>query len=267
MTPVSDFADLAAALEASCADLTAPSCDALQFTPNEHGTYPEKITAADCAPVHKAPWRPAADAPGAVRLQPLLDANTPSACGAGTAVKTGVTSRTSRTAWPVGRSPDRPRPSPVASTSRGGRRWTCRRPTCRPVTHGCVRSRSGPGRCLQRRAGDFSSVDYLTSPEITVGAAATWRTATAQLRPQRRDRDRLRRWHGADQQERRLDRITVVPRGVRVQPAVHAGHHAAGSTNPLQGQPGFTGTDGGKTQSDWGTSIINLSDPASAWPG
>jgi hypothetical protein len=39
---------------------------------------------------------------------------------------------------------------------------------------------------------------------------------------------------------------------------------AAGSTNPLQGQPGFTGTDGGKTQSDWGTSIIDLSDPALA---
>ena len=39
---------------------------------------------------------------------------------------------------------------------------------------------------------------------------------------------------------------------------------AAGSTNPLKGQPGFTGTDGGKTQSDWGTSIIDLSDPALA---
>ena len=39
---------------------------------------------------------------------------------------------------------------------------------------------------------------------------------------------------------------------------------AAGNTNPLEGQPGFTGTDGDETQSDWGTSIIDLSDLALA---
>jgi hypothetical protein len=33
----------------------------------------------------------------------------------------------------------------------------------------------------------------------------------------------------------------------------------AGSTNPLAGQPGFSGTDGGEVDSTWGTSQINLS--------
>jgi hypothetical protein len=33
---------------------------------------------------------------------------------------------------------------------------------------------------------------------------------------------------------------------------------AAGNTNPLAGEDGFTGTDGGKIVSDWGTSIIDL---------
>ena len=33
---------------------------------------------------------------------------------------------------------------------------------------------------------------------------------------------------------------------------------AAGNTNPLEGQPGFTGSDGGKIRSHWGTSIIDL---------
>jgi hypothetical protein len=32
----------------------------------------------------------------------------------------------------------------------------------------------------------------------------------------------------------------------------------AGNTNPLAGEDGFTGTDGGKIVSDWGTSIIDL---------
>ena len=31
-----------------------------------------------------------------------------------------------------------------------------------------------------------------------------------------------------------------------------------GNTNPLAGQPGFTGTDGGEIVSDWGTSQIDL---------
>ena len=33
---------------------------------------------------------------------------------------------------------------------------------------------------------------------------------------------------------------------------------AAGSTNPLAGQPGFTGSDGGEIVSDWGTSQVDL---------
>jgi hypothetical protein len=37
---------------------------------------------------------------------------------------------------------------------------------------------------------------------------------------------------------------------------------ADGSTDPLQGLPGFTGTDGGSVVSQWGTSIIDLTDPS-----
>jgi bacillopeptidase F (M6 metalloprotease family) len=34
---------------------------------------------------------------------------------------------------------------------------------------------------------------------------------------------------------------------------------AAGNTNPLAGQPGFTGTDGGELFGSWGTSAVDLS--------
>ena len=58
--------------------------------------------------------------------------------------------------------------------------------------------------------------------------------------------------------------ITVPAAAYEFNPPTVLATAAAGNTNPLKGQPGFTGTDGGKTQSDWGTSIIDLSDPALA---
>ena len=90
LTPVSNFTDMADAIESSCADLVGKQLAALRFGPNEHDTYDKKITAADCTQVHNAAT--------AVRLRtepvqcnfgPLLDPNTPdSLCGLGTVTKT-----------------------------------------------------------------------------------------------------------------------------------------------------------------------------------
>ena len=39
---------------------------------------------------------------------------------------------------------------------------------------------------------------------------------------------------------------------------------APGNTNPLAGQPAFTGTDGGSVDGTWGRSIVNLTGSQSA---
>ena len=115
-------------------------------------------------------------------------------------------------------------------------------------------------------AGDFSSVNYLTSPSITVGAGGD--VANSQrltFTHNVEDRARLRRWHGVHPARTAAGPFTVVPAAAYVfNPPSTLATTGAGSTNPLQGLPGFTGTDGGKVKSHWGTSIIDL---AHASPG
>src|SRR6185295_12258609 len=113
--------------------------------------------------------------------------------------------------------------------------------------------------------GDFSSVDYLTSPDITVGSASDIA-----------DTGRLSFTHSVETEigfdggtvqitkDGGTTWITVPQSAYDFNAPTVLATTAAGSTNPLQGKPGFTGTDGGKTQSDWGTSIIDLTDPALA---
>ena len=108
-------------------------------------------------------------------------------------------------------------------------------------------------------AGDFSSVNYLTSPTITVGAGGD--VANSQRLSFTHN---VRTELGFDGgtvyiQKNGAGPFTVVPAAAYVfNPPSTLATTGAGSTNPLQGQPGFTGTDGGTVKSQWGTSIINL---------
>ena len=266
LTPVSNFTDMADAIEASCADLVGKQLTALRFGPNEHDTYDKKITAADCTQVHNAAT--------AVQLRtepvqcdfgPLLDPNTPeSLCGLGTATKTAFSEdfEGSITAWDT---------SDFDVAFPGGihQPWEFSRDLPPGnLSPGNTRSALGPapnkGVC-NGAAGDFSSVDYLTSPSITVGAAGDLANS-ARLSFDHSIQTEIGFDGGTVQisKDAGANWITVPASAYEFNEPTVLATAAAGNTNPLEGEPGFTGTDGGKTQSDWGTSIIDLSDPALA---
>jgi Zn-dependent metalloprotease len=261
-TPVTGFPEHAAALEASCNDLIGAQLDALQVTPNGHGTFPGSITAADCAEVHKVTLATQLRTPATqCNFQPMLNPSTPSACGTGTGVKPGgylEDFEDGLAGW------DLTSPAPVFP---GGLNEPWASSTELPAENlpaGDHTAAFGPapdqaGVC-NGAAGDFSSVNYLTSPTITVGAAGD--VANSQRLSFTHN---VRTEIGFDGgtvmiQKNGAGPFTTVPAAAYVfNPPTTLATTAAGSTNPLQGQPGFTGTDGGTVKSQWGTSIINLS--------
>ena len=135
LTPVSNFSDMADAIESSCADLVGKQLTALRFGPNEHDTYDKKITAADCTQVHNAATAvQLRTEPVQCNFGPLLDPNTPdSLCGLGTVTKTAFSEdfEGNVTAWD---SSQFEVAFPVVFTSRGSSRATCRPATFRPAT-------------------------------------------------------------------------------------------------------------------------------------
>ena len=263
LTPVSGFPEMADAIEASCTDLTGDQLSALQFTPNGHGVYDKTITADDCAQVHKVTVALEMRTPATqCDFQPLLDANTPSLCGPGTGVKPGgylEDFEDGLAGW------DTTSPAPVYP---GGVNAPWVTTTDLPEDNlpaGDTTAAFGPapdqnGVC-NGGAGDFSSENWLTSPDIVVGAVGD--VAGSQ---------RLSFTHNV-QTELGFDggtvEISVNGGGFDIVPASAYVFNAPstlatdldGSTDPLQGEDGFTGTDGGKVVSQWGTSIIDLADP------
>lgn len=265
LTPVSNFSDMADAIESSCADLVGKQLTALRFGPNEHDTYDKKITAGDCTQVHQAAVATQMRTePVQCDFGPLLDPNTAAPCGAGTGLHTTFSEdfEGNVSSWDT---------SAFDVKYPGGihQPWTFSRdlpPGNLPA--GDTRAAFGPapdkGVC-NGAAGDFSSVDYLTSPAITVGGAGDIA-----------DTGRLSFDHSVETEigfdgglvqvskDNGTTWIDVPASAYDFNGPTVLATTAAGSTNPLQGKDGFTGTDGGKTQSDWGTSIIDLSDPALA---
>ena len=87
-TPITDFTDLADALEASCTDLTGEDINQMDVTPNAGPTLAADITPADCAAVTQAiaatscaPSRRSAASSRCSSGAPALT------CGAGTTLK------------------------------------------------------------------------------------------------------------------------------------------------------------------------------------
>ena len=171
--PITGFPEHADALEQSCQDLIGAQLSSLQFTPNGHGTYPGHITAEDCDEVHQVTLATELRTPATqCDFEPLLDPNTPNLCGPGTAVKAGgyvEDFEDGLTGW------DTTSPAPVFP---GGvnEDWTSSvdlPPGNLPAGDHTAAFGPAPdqkGVC-NGGAGDFSSVNYLTSPSITVGAA------------------------------------------------------------------------------------------------
>ena len=258
-TPVSDFADHADSLEAACADLTGEAIKELSTEPNDSTTSFNKITATDCAQIPKmAAAVELRTEPVQCDFGPQLDPATPATCGAGKQesvsylddFENGISNWTLDFDSVYG--------GPHRSWKSTGDLPPGNKP---PGSNGAA---FGPtpdlGTCTEDE-GDFSSVDYMISPEITIGAGTTPRLSFDHNIATEIGYDGgtvlVSRRPAATSSRSRRRRTSSTRR-----PSWPA--RGEGNTNPLEGLDGFTGTDGGEIISDWGTSIIDLAQVGAA---
>jgi Zn-dependent metalloprotease len=248
----SDFADHADALEASCTDLTG-----VPLAPLTAGGPGATIVAGDCAQVSAAI--------AAVELRtpptfctPLLNPIAPPLCGAGTTgVEQGIASFDFESA-----------PTTWTATHAGATRsftprdftWVSSLPSGRAGS-GFFGPDPDIGGC--QRGDDESGVLYLASPAITLPAGAQLPRASFQ------------HWVATEPLFDGGNLSVSVNGGAwQLVPAAAITFNkyngtltsaAAGNTNPLAGQPAWTGTDGGNFGGSWGRTDVNLG--ALAAPG
>ncbi len=249
-TPTSDFGDHADSLLASCADLTGQDINALSTTPNTE-TLAASITADDCAQV--ASMVQAVELrkePVQCNFQPLLDKNTPSLCGEGF---------TDQTVWSedfedglAGWGTDRETTYPGSATAPwesafapGGRAGS--------VAFGPAPDR---GACMAD-SSSFATRDSIISPVVTM-------PTTGDTSPKLSFDHFVLTETGWDGGNVKISvnggAYTVIPGSAFVFNAPTQINPAAfGNDNPMAGEEGFTGGDGGKVTGSWGTSIVDLS--------
>lgn len=247
--PASDFADHADALEQSCADLTGTNLADLQTgAPSD-----QMIAASDCAQVAKAVLAVEMRTPPTqCNFQPLLAKEPPPLCEAGGSVRTlfqdGFNSG--------GSTADRWTMSHTALTADfTPRDWN--------VAGGLPDNR--PGRALFgidftggtcAAGGDESGVLHAVSPEIAIPAAVSAPRLTFDhwvATEEGWDGGNLKiSVNGGPWQLVKSADFIYNPYNRTLATA------AQGNTNPMAGEPAFSGADGGAVAGSWGRSIVNL---------
>jgi Zn-dependent metalloprotease len=252
-TPTSDFVDHADALQASCQDLIGDPLEGLSTTSAPAGPSGQSITAADCAAVNEMieAVELRVDPTAQCNFQPLLQKNPPNLCSPGTKLRTvfkedfddglagwTLTNQGVFTGWP-------------------GLNWT--QSTTAPGGHsGGTAFAADPdiGNC-DGGAGDVSGAMFMESPLITiptnsgtnlrmefehyVATEAGWDGGNLKISI-----------NGGPYTLVPSSAYTFNPYNTTLQTV------AAGNTNPLAGQPAYSGTDGGSVFGSWGLSQINL---------
>ncbi len=256
-TPATDFADHADALKASCVDLIGQTLAPLSTAGAPENTSSPApvpasgpITAADCDAVDAMALAvELRKAPTQCNFQPLLGKNPPSACGPGT--RRNVVFSDDFTAG-LGR---------WALTNQGvyagwpGVDWTADSdlPGDRPGT--AAFGEDLDGSCGDPTA-DVSGVMRMQSPLIRI-------PADGQKNPVLAFDHYVATEAGYDGGNVKISvngkPFEVVPASAYIynQPTRLASA-ADGNTNPLAGEEGFTGTDGGEVTGSWGQSLVNL---------
>ena len=253
--PTTDFADHADSLAASCSDLVGVNLNSL----TGGGPSGQVITAADCAQVAEAAAAvELRTAPVQCNFRPVLAQNPPPLCAAGQKVKKRFedsmdNGNSSSARWSV---------SHEGTVDFTPRDWT--------VVSGLPDDKGGKaffgpnpdiGTCAP--GGDESAVLHVVSPQIVLPASLDgplmlsfdhWvATETG--------------WDGGN--------VKISVDGgpwqlIKASDFVYNPYNttlftvAQGNTNPLAGQPAFSGTDGGSVDGSWGRSIVNLSAYAQA---
>ncbi len=259
--PASDFVDHADALDQACSDLTGTDLADLS-TGLASGQI---VTASDCGQVAKAALAvELRTLPTQCGFQPLLAQNPPALCEAGKKVKKLFKAKFDLDVADPGDPNPEPEPAP-------GSRWTASHtaltadftPRDWEVVSGLPDGRAGNavfgpdpniGTCLP--GGDESAALHLVSPKISIPKTATAPRLT------------FDHWLATEPAFDGGNLKISVNNGpwVIVQAAdfVYNAYNMAlataaqGNTNPMAGEPAFSGTDGGSVGGSWGRSIINL---------
>lgn len=250
--PTTKFADHADALEMSCTDLIGSPLEGLSTSSTPAGPSGQSITGADCTEVSEmiAAVELRTD-PTQCNFQPALNPNTPNLCAnqknpplhyyesfedglAGwTLTNVGVFAGWPGTNWAA----DSSLPKGRAGTAAFGENLQ-------------------QGNC-DGGAGDASGVMRLQSPSILIPGAA-------HLSPRLTFEHYFATEQGWDGGNLKISinggAFEVVPASAFIFNAYNGPtlQPAPDNTNPLAGQPGFTGTDGGEVDGSWGQSQVDL---------
>lgn len=252
LTPVSDFTDHADALEASCTDLVGTTVDALSTeadatsTPSSTG----QLTADDCAQVAAAVTATELRTePVQCNFQPMFDPDTPPICGPGFTADTVWSEdfEDGLVGWEASQE--------IVYTGGIGAPWEAVADApgsnSTRVAHGAAPDR---GQC-SGEAGDFSSRDSITSPFVEL-------PGDGHRFPKLSFDHYVATEAGYDGGNVKISvnggGFTPIPAEAYVFNAPGTLTSAATNTNPLAGQPGFSGTDGGEVTGTWGTSHVDL---------
>ena len=250
-TPTTDFADHADALKAACVDLVGQPINNLSTAINDSSASNELITAADCTTFDAVAAavelrRP----PTQCNFQPMFDQNPPALCGPGTTSRNAFSEKfeDGLAGWT--------KASDVVFPGAKGSPWVADStlPKGRPGT-----AAGGPapdqGQC-DGSSSDFSSSNSIISPAITIprGAAVARKLSFDHYVATELGFD------GGNVKYRTGGPWKVIPASAYTFNAPDQLATAAeGNTNPMAGEPGFTGTDGGEVTGSWGTSRVDLS--------
>ena len=248
-TPTSDFTDHADALAASCQDLLGLPIKKLSTAADAKPGDAASIRRADCGQVTNAAAAvELRQDPVQCAFKPLLDPNTPALCGDG-GTETQVWTEDFEDGL-AGWTADQQ----VVFSGGFGAPWEAS--TNAPGDRaGGVAFGPAPdqGEC-SNGAGDFSSRDSITSPAVTVPAGDTGvRLAFDHYVSTETGYD-----GGNVKVSVNGGAFTVIPASAYLFNKPTKLTDASTNTNPLAGQDGFTGTDGGEIGGSWGTSQVDL---------
>ena len=251
LTPTSDFADFADSLDAACRDKIGDRIRAMSTTPRTPGAVVAPVTRADCTSVTRVEAavqlrRP----PTQCNFQPMFKKNPPALCGPGTRTRTIFSERFEKGLGRWGRSED------VVFPGAHGAPWRADTtlPKGRPGTAAFA---PGPDRgdCAGG-AQDFSSRNSIISPAIRIPKGK----AVARKLSFRHYLATELGFDGGNVKYRTGPKWKVIPGSAYTFNKPDSLATAAeGNTNPMAGEPAFTGTDGGEVTGSWGQSQINLS--------
>lgn len=261
LTPTSNFTTAADALESSCADLVGQPINELTTAEDATPVAADPITAADCTELEKVLLAVEMRTPVVkCNFQPLLDKDTPELCGPGfaTEVVWKEDFEDGLAAWGAEQElADIPLQGGGSYQGGFGMPWEAT--TDAPGDHpGGVAYGPAPdeGQCTGDGETDFSSRDSILSPVVEM--------PTGLLRTPRLSFDHyVATEAGYDGGNVKVSvnggDFEVIPAEAYVFNAPGTlSSLGQGNTNPIAGEDGFTGTDGGETFGSWGTSQVDL---------